>query len=612
MENPPSDVDDSRAELPDFGPRNGSKIDRLPLWLCWGGLVLFVVSLLLPAIRVQGRGEWVAGDLGCVCLILSFYAFPCWVPHVLTIAAPFICTFAGKTAKKAVGVVLALATLSILQVCIPEVVRIGFLHGLLAGFWLWALALITTTAGLLIGGFSPGRTTSPWKRSVELPASHERSRRAILLCWAGLALLILWNISGGSIYLMSGAGARGGFRDLLVLAMLAMAPLVCTFAGGWTQRIMALALVAFALYPVDPSLMIAGVSAAGLLVSAGFPSRRARAGLENADLEGTKTKGGNTDSTFSGTRSGLGPSLCWVGLAAALGLGLLPFRFMSANEKVGTLIAVYIFNPYLGYSVLAMAPLVCTFCGPVARRIVGGLLALQAAVNLPMVMLFGLYALPDLIAFVLSAAGLLSLDVRPGKKASIPSRFGRFSETVTARLLGTMLVLLVAALALGAWLLQRKASARAESAINDRFAHEAISRVDQFVREEGRWPRSWSELAGGPMRVMYDSEKAEMRRRISIDFGVDPQDVARQDPMRFTAIRPTGPSVEYRTWGAVEALQRTIRESLRGSTRMRPPPASRANLQPTIRKSFRGSNEGSPGSPSTDRKKAGKRQKTGT
>ena len=189
-------------------------------------------------------------------------------------------------------------------------------------------------------------------------------------------------------------------------------------------------------------------------------------------------------------------------------------------------------------------------------------------------------------------------------------------------------MLLVAALALGAWLLQRKASARAESAINDRYAHEAIGRVDQFVREEGRWPRSWSELAGGPMRVMSDWEKAEMRRRISIDFGVDPQDVARQDPMRFTAIRPTGPSVEYRTWGAVEALQRTIRKSLRESTPMRPPPASRADLQRhdpqvasrehpdataacikgrltgTIRKSLRESNEGSPSSPSTDRKKA--------
>ena len=57
-------------------------------------------------------------------------------------------------------------------------------------------------------------------------------------------------------------------------------------------------------------------------------------------------------------------------------------------------------------------------------------------------------------------------------------------------------MLLVAALALGAWLLQRKASARAESAINDRYVQEAIGTVDQFVREEGRWPRSWGRVGG--------------------------------------------------------------------------------------------------------------------
>ena len=41
---------------------------------------------------------------------------------------------------------------------------------------------------------------------------------------------------------------------------------------------------------------------------------------------------------------------------------------------------------------------------------------------------------------------------------------------------------------------------------------------------------------------------------------------------------------------------------------MRPPPASRANLQPTIRKSLPGSNERSPSSPSTQSKKAGTRK----
>jgi hypothetical protein len=34
----------------------------------------------------------------------------------------------------------------------------------------------------------------------------------------------------------------------------------------------------------------------------------------------------------------------------------------------------------------------------------------------------------------------------------------------------------------------------------------------------------------------------EFQRRISIDFGVDPFEVARQDRMNFTAIRPIGPS----------------------------------------------------------------------
>jgi len=84
--------------------------------LCWGGLLLFVISLLLPAIRVQGKSEWIAGDRGYVCLFLSLAEFPCWVPHALLITGLFVGTFAGKTAKKASGVVLALTTLTVLSV----------------------------------------------------------------------------------------------------------------------------------------------------------------------------------------------------------------------------------------------------------------------------------------------------------------------------------------------------------------------------------------------------------------------------------------------------------------------------------------------------------------
>lgn len=113
--NPASHGVESRSEPLDLHAPTASKIERLALGLCWGGLLLFVISLLLPAIRVQGKGEWVAGDLGYVCLFLSLAEFPCWVPHALMIAALFVGTFAGKTARKVSGVELALTTLTILQ-----------------------------------------------------------------------------------------------------------------------------------------------------------------------------------------------------------------------------------------------------------------------------------------------------------------------------------------------------------------------------------------------------------------------------------------------------------------------------------------------------------------
>jgi hypothetical protein len=165
---------------------------------------------------------------------------------------------------------------------------------------------------------------------------------------------------------------------------------------------------------------------------------------------------------------------------------------------------------------------------------------------------------------------------------------GRFSDAVSLRVLCTMVVLLAAALALGTWLLKRSSSARAESLINYQCIAKVIGRVDQFVRKEGRWPRSWSELAAGPNPVLSDWEQAELQRRISIDFGVDLQDVARQEPLRFTAIRPIGPCVEYRTSGWIEGLQHTIRNSLRAS------------------------NEAPPYSPSTLKKKLGTTKKAGT
>jgi hypothetical protein len=82
------------------------KTARLPSALCWVALSLFAASLVLPALRVQDQGEWIAGDPGFHCAFLSLAEFPCWVPHALVIAAPLIAMFAGKPAQKMSGAVL--------------------------------------------------------------------------------------------------------------------------------------------------------------------------------------------------------------------------------------------------------------------------------------------------------------------------------------------------------------------------------------------------------------------------------------------------------------------------------------------------------------------------
>jgi hypothetical protein len=449
----------SRSESIDSGPAPASSTDRIALAFCWVGLVLFALSLMFPALRLTGKGEWVAGELGYACVILSFDTFPCWIPHALTIAAPFVCGFAGATAKKAVGVVLALATLSVLQWVIPEVINIGFGQGMLAGFWIWALALITSTAGLLVGGFLSGRGTRPLAESVERPRVPERSRRANVFCWAGLILMIVTGLLGRSFVFLgvgarpaSGAAIMFALHRFVVPTLLAMAPLVCAYASRRTQIIVALGLLAFGVYQVASysmflagtpavavvhaylsSWLTAGLGVLGLLVSAGMPGRQMWAlpaaspltalpngasGTAEARAPGLAPTDGTPESTFWRSRSALGATLCWLALANALGLGSLPFAIIRANENVGRLIESLLMNPYVGYSVLAMAPLVCTFGSQLARRIVGALLVLQAAGIILLIAItpVGLHGLPDLIAFSLGATGLLLMDLWAGTK----------------------------------------------------------------------------------------------------------------------------------------------------------------------------------------------------
>ncbi len=142
------------------------KTARRPFALCRFAVLLLAASLVLPALRVQGKGEWIAGDIGLYCAFLSLAEFPCWVPHALVIAAPFIARFAGKPAQKVSGLVLGITTLTVLHVCIPQIALTNFPPESLPGFWLWVAALITAAAGLLRGGFSPVRTSEPGQSSA--------------------------------------------------------------------------------------------------------------------------------------------------------------------------------------------------------------------------------------------------------------------------------------------------------------------------------------------------------------------------------------------------------------------------------------------------------------
>jgi hypothetical protein len=120
------------------------------------------------------------------------------------------------------------------------------------------------------------------------------------------------------------------------------------------------------------------------------------------------------------------------------------------------------------------------------------------------------------------------------------------------------------------WLVYQGVSASLQAEANLHYSHFALQLVERFVREKGRWPRSWAELKGvempdGPFGQAGPAITDGLQRRISIDFGVDPFEVARQNRMNFTAIRPNGPYYEYRDYGYVDSLQDAIRKFVSGS-----------------------------------------------
>jgi hypothetical protein len=137
-------------------------------------------------------------------------------------------------------------------------------------------------------------------------------------------------------------------------------------------------------------------------------------------------------------------------------------------------------------------------------------------------------------------------------------------------LLGALVALLLAVIGVGGWIIYTGVSASLEAEKNLHATLFAVHLVERFISEQGRWPRSWSELEGVSMREGLLGEEwpaisPMIQRRVSIDFTVDPLEVAGQDPMSFIAIRPIGPKYEYRDYGDVPSLQRTIRKSIGGA-----------------------------------------------
>ena len=123
-------------------------------------------------------------------------------------------------------------------------------------------------------------------------------------------------------------------------------------------------------------------------------------------------------------------------------------------------------------------------------------------------------------------------------------------------------------LAAGGWIVYRAASRslQAENTLHATIL--AVQLVEQFVRDNGRWPTSWKELeeTQAPTQVWrWPADSAEIQKRVFIDFQARPQQIAAQDPMSFEAIKPIGPYFEYRDYHYVPSLQAAIRESLKGS-----------------------------------------------
>lgn len=124
----------------------------------------------------------------------------------------------------------------------------------------------------------------------------------------------------------------------------------------------------------------------------------------------------------------------------------------------------------------------------------------------------------------------------------------------------------------------------------------AVSLVDEFVRRERRWPRSWSELEnlkltdepaeknlaqpvgidllvpsrlGGYPPYDWPGASPEIQKRVFIDFSANLEAVAAEEQATFSAIQPIGPCYPYRSYPYVHWLLSTVKAEIARSGQSR-------------------------------------------
>ena len=140
------------------------------------------------------------------------------------------------------------------------------------------------------------------------------------------------------------------------------------------------------------------------------------------------------------------------------------------------------------------------------------------------------------------------------------------------------LILVIAAVAVGGWLLLHAVRVACQSEDNFDATLFTVRLVEEFVYENGRWPVSWDELehfrfsgnaplprSGRGLAMQghkWPGEAKWIKQHVAIDFQIDPNVVATQDLKNFEAIRPIGPYYEYRGEGYVKSLQETLGQAI--------------------------------------------------